>query len=54
MNVYLIAFVDGSSREIQAEFYQELGDDYVFFAGVREVLRIRSDNVKALTKTPLR
>lgn len=54
VNVYLIAFADGSSREIQAEFYEESGDDYVFFAGVREVLRVRTDKVKALTKTPLR
>ena len=54
MNVYLIALADGSSREIEAEFYEELGDEYVFFAGVREVLRMSMDNVKAVTRTRLR
>jgi hypothetical protein len=54
MNAYLVAFTDGSSREVQADFYEESAGQYVFFEGVREVYRVPTDQVSALTKTPLR
>ena len=54
MNAYLISYADGTSVEIEAEVYEQHGDEIVFFAGGAEVLRAASKDVAALTKTSLR
>jgi hypothetical protein len=54
VNAYLVSFTDGSSVEIEADGYEQHGDEMVFFSGGEEVLRALSKDVAALTKTPLR
>jgi hypothetical protein len=54
MNAYLISYTDGTSIEIEADGYEQHGDEMVFFSEGAEVLRAPSKEISALTKTSLR
>jgi hypothetical protein len=50
LNTYLILYVDGSSQELEAEFYQGDGGDSVFIAAQQEVLRVPIKDVASISK----
>jgi hypothetical protein len=54
MNAYLISYANGTSIEVEADGYEQHGDEIVFFADGAEVLRAPSNGISALTKTSLR
>ena len=54
MNIYSLVLDSGDSLEIEADFYQSEGPEYVFIAGSQEVARTLAEGVVSLTKTPLR
>ena len=51
MNSYLVNFASGTSVEIDADSYEREGNDWVFTAAGREVLRAGVEEVAAITKT---
>lgn len=45
----LILWLDGSRQELDAEFYQADGGDWVFMAAQREVLRVAVAGVTSIS-----
>ena len=52
MNIYTIEDADGRTDDIEADFCERVGDEWVFYAGLREVFRIPIDSVVGLMKAP--
>lgn len=50
MNLYDVLEISGERHEIEADFYQQAGDDLVFIAGGEEVVRIVVSDVQGLTR----
>lgn len=49
---YDVMHVNGDTYEVEAEFYQREGDDWVFYAGGDEVYRVPYLDVLGVSKTP--
>jgi hypothetical protein len=54
MNVYDVSHVNGDIYEIEADFYQREGEDWVFYAGDGEALRICWLDVLSVSKSSIR
>jgi len=54
MNVYDVSHVSGDIHEIEAEFFQRDGEDWVFFAGDVEVFRLPFLDVLSVSKSSIR
>jgi hypothetical protein len=54
VNAYEVSFHSGASEEVEAEFFERDGDDWVFYAGGTEVKRVPMANVQSVTKVPTR
>jgi hypothetical protein len=54
MNVYDVMHVNGDIYEIEADFFQREGDDWVFFAADVEVLRVSWFDVLSVSKSSIR
>jgi hypothetical protein len=52
MKYYDVMHVNGDTYEVEAEFYQREGDDWVFYANGSEVYRVAFLDVLGVTKTP--
>ncbi len=52
MNVYDVAHVNGDTYEVEADFYECRGPDYVFYSGIDEVLRLPLTDVMSVLKSP--
>lgn len=52
MNAYEVSFHEGPSEEIEADFFERDGDDWVFYLGGAEVKRVPMANVESVTKIP--
>jgi len=52
VNIYEIMTSDGASVEIEADFYERKGEDWVFFAGDFEVTRLPMNDVQGVLKVP--
>ena len=50
MNVYHVLEMSGERHEIEADFYQQAGDELVFISGGEEVVRIVANAVQGLTR----
>ena len=50
MNSYMLLMTDGTSEEVEAEFYHVDGEDLVFMAGQVEVHRVRAAELLSITK----
>ena len=53
MNVYDVNHVNGDIYEIEAEFYERQGDDWVFYAAGLEVFRVSWLDVLGVSKSTL-
>jgi hypothetical protein len=54
MNIYDVNHVNGDIYEIEADFYERHGDDWVFYASGTEVFRVSWFDVLAVAKSTLR
>ena len=54
MNVYDVSHVNGGVCEIEADFLEREGDDWVFFTGCDEVFRISWFDVLSISKSSMR
>lgn len=54
MNIYDVSHVNGDFIEVEADFYEREGQDWVFIAGGNEVLRIGWLDVISVSKSTLR
>ena len=50
---YDVMHVNGDTYEIEAEFYEREGDDWVFYDGGAEVFRVAFVDVVSVSKTPI-
>jgi hypothetical protein len=50
MNTYLIMDAEGQPLEIEADFYERDGEDWVFITGAVEVLRIPTAGTIGISK----
>lgn len=50
MNIYLIAYASGVSEEIEADYLERIGEEWVFFHREAEVYRVKVDDITAITK----
>ena len=53
MNLYDVLEMSGERHEIEADFYQQAGDELVFISGGEEVVRIVVSAVQGLTRVRL-
>jgi hypothetical protein len=51
MLTYLVSYVSGETRELEADFYQRDGDDWVFVSGGTEILRVQVEQVASISKS---
>jgi hypothetical protein len=51
MIMYFVSYVAGESRELEADFFQRDGDDWVFVSRGMEVLRVRVEQVASISKS---
>jgi hypothetical protein len=51
MITYLVSYVSGEYTELEADFFQRDGDDWVFMSGGAEVLRVAVEMVAAISKS---
>jgi hypothetical protein len=49
---YDVMHVNGDTYEVEAEFFQREGDDWVFYADDAEVFRVPFVDVLGVSKTP--
>jgi hypothetical protein len=54
MNIYDVNHVNGDIYEIEAEFFERDGDDWVFYATGTEVFRVSWFDVLGVAKSTLR
>lgn len=54
MNVYDVSHVNGDIYEIEAEFYEREGDDWVFYVANDEVFRVSWLDVLGVSKSSIR
>ena len=54
MNIYDINHVNGDIYEIEAEFFEREGDDWVFYADRTEVFRVSWFDVLGVAKSSIR
>lgn len=52
IKVYDVHHVSGDIHEVEAEFYERQGEDWVFYVGVDEVFRVPFLDVLSVSKTP--
>lgn len=52
MNIYEVMRMTGGSQEVEADFYERKGDEWVFFVGDAEVFRLPMGEVQAVVKVP--
>lgn len=52
MNIYTIQETNGQTADVEADFCERVGDDWVFYAGLQEVFRVPIANVAGLMKAP--
>jgi hypothetical protein len=52
VNIYTIEEVNGRMDDIEADFCERVGDDWVFYAGLQEVFRIPIESVVGVMKAP--
>jgi hypothetical protein len=52
MNIYEVMRTDGPSQEVEADFYERVGEDWVFFAADEEVFRLPLADVQAVVRIP--
>jgi hypothetical protein len=50
MNVYLVTYVSGENAELEADYYLQEGEAWIFFRAVDEVLRVEIEKVAGVTK----
>ena len=51
MNIYDVNHVNGDIYEIEADFFERSGDDWVFFAAGEEVFRVSWLDVLGVSKS---
>jgi hypothetical protein len=51
MIMYLVSYVSGENTELEADFFQRDGEDWVFMGGGAEVLRVAVEKVAAISKS---
>ena len=51
MNVYDVIRQSGDFDEVEADFFERAGEDWVFIAGGREVFRVAMAEVEGITKS---
>ncbi|MEX0985627.1 MAG: hypothetical protein WD096_11360 [Actinomycetota bacterium] len=54
MNVYDVSHVSGDIHEVEADFYQRDGEDWVFYAHDIEVHRVGWLDVLSVSKSSIR
>jgi hypothetical protein len=54
VNAYEVSLHAGGSEEVEAEFFERDGEDWVFYAGGEEMKRVPMATVQAVTKIPTR
>jgi len=52
VNIYTIEETSGRTDDIEADFCERVGDDWVFYAGLQEVFRIPIASVVGVMKAP--
>jgi hypothetical protein len=52
MNIYEIMRGNGGSQEVEADFYERQGGDWVFYAGDAGVFRVPITDVEAVVRVP--
>jgi hypothetical protein len=52
MNIYTIEESNGHTDDVEADFCERVGDDWVFYAGLKEVFRVPIADVVGLMKAP--
>jgi hypothetical protein len=51
MHSYLLMYADGARDEVEADFYEREGDDWVFTAARAEVLRVSVERVLSISRS---
>jgi hypothetical protein len=51
-NLYLLMKTEGPADEIEADFFQREGDDWVFTLGGEEVAKLPIDSIVSIAKAP--
>ena len=54
MNIYDVNHVNGDIYEIEADFFEREGDDWIFYAHGEEVYRVSWFDVLGVAKSTLR
>ena len=54
MNAYDVALMSGGFEDVEADFYELDGDDYVFWCGGQVAKRIARVEVMSVSKSTLR
>jgi len=52
VNIYTIEETDGHTDDVEADFCERVGDDWVFYAGLQEVFRVPIADVVGMIKAP--
>jgi hypothetical protein len=52
MNIYEVMSGKAGSQEVEADFYERQGADWVFYAGDAEVFRLPITDVEAVVRVP--
>ena len=50
MNLYTVETTDERTEDVEADLYERVGDDWVFYAHLEEVYRVPINDVVGLVK----